>query len=68
MLRRRVGELFERLQTLDNPRDAGKALMANLKGLWIYRVGNVRVIARIKDVELLILVVKIGLRKDVYGD
>lgn len=67
-LRRRVGELFERLETLEDPRDAGKALTANLKGFWSYRAGTVRIIARIKDIELVILVVKIGLRKDVYGE
>jgi len=67
-LRKRVGELFERLETLDDPHDTGKALSANLKGLWSYRAGNVRIIARIKDTKLVILVVKIGLRNDVYGE
>ena len=67
-LRKRVGDLFERLETLEDPRDAGKPLTANLKNFWSYRAGNVRIIARIKDAELVILVVKIGLRKDVYGE
>jgi mRNA interferase RelE/StbE len=67
-LRKRVGELFERLETLDDLRNAGKALTANLKGLWSYRAGNVRILARIKDSELVILAVKIGVRKDVYGE
>lgn len=46
----------------DNPRIKGKALQGNLKGLWRYRVGDYRIICRIKDSELIILVVELGHR------
>jgi mRNA-degrading endonuclease RelE of RelBE toxin-antitoxin system len=36
------------------PRLSGKALQGDLKGLWRYRVGNYRLIAQIKDNELII--------------
>lgn len=56
----------EILPNLDNPRQIGKALQGNLKGLWRYRVNNYRLIVQIKDNELIILIVEIGHRKDVY--
>jgi mRNA interferase RelE/StbE len=49
----------------ENPR-AGLPLTANLAGLWKLRVGDYRVVYRIKDQELLILIIRIGHRKNVY--
>ncbi|MDO9215572.1 MAG: type II toxin-antitoxin system RelE/ParE family toxin [Methylococcales bacterium] len=54
------------LPIMVNPRLTGKALQGDLKGLWRYRVGNYRLIAQIKDAELLILVIELGHRKDIY--
>lgn len=50
----------------ENPKSYGKPLVANKKGLWRYRVGNYRIICQIKDNELIILVLTIGLRSEVY--
>ena len=47
------------LPAMPNPRLSGKALQGDLKGLWRYRVGNYRLIAQIKDNELIILVIEI---------
>ncbi|MDO9213584.1 MAG: type II toxin-antitoxin system RelE/ParE family toxin [Methylococcales bacterium] len=55
------------LLNIDNPRSNGKALQGDLKGLWRYRVGDYRLIAQIHDNELVILVIEIGHRKDVYN-
>jgi mRNA interferase RelE/StbE len=38
----------------------------NKKGLWRYRVGDWRILCEIREQELLIHVVIIGNRKDVY--
>ncbi len=54
------------LPNLDNPRQTGKALQGDLKGLWRYRVGDYRLIAQIQDNELIILVIEIGHRKNIY--
>ena len=48
------------------PRIHGKNLVGNQSGMWRYRVGNYRIIADINDEEVVILVVKIGHRRDVY--
>ncbi len=54
------------LEGCDNPRAHGKALSANLSGLWRYRVGDYRLIAEIQDSRLVILMIEIGHRSAVY--
>ena len=59
--------LFDRVQTLDDPRSIGEALRGpRLGAFWKYRVGDYRIIAEIHDKVLKILVVQIGNRRDVY--
>ena len=59
--------LEDRLQKLADPRSIGEALMGKKFGeLWKYRVGDFRIIAKIEDKQLLILVVRVGHRKNVY--
>ena len=53
------------LETSD-PRERGSGLRANLAGFWRYRVGDDRVICSIEDHELVVLVLQIGHRRDVY--
>ena len=54
------------LEGCENPRLHGKALTANLKEYWRYRVGGYRIVAQIKDDEVVILIVKIDKRENVY--
>jgi mRNA interferase RelE/StbE len=58
----------ETLAVNEDPRRVGKSLKGNMKGLWRYRVGDYRIISQIQDDSILILVIRIGHRKDVYGD
>jgi len=65
--RRIIAFLRERVAPTENPRTLGAALKGFRFGdLWKYRVGDYRIIARIEDELLLILVVRIGDRKEVY--
>jgi len=64
--KQRMEAFIDDLATTNNPRTKGKALQGDLKGLWSYRVGNYRLIAQIKDSELVILVIELGHRKNVY--
>ena len=65
--RRIYAFLFLRLAKLDNPRQIGEALKGPKLGeLWKYRVGDYRLICRIEDQILRVLVVKIGHRREVY--
>jgi mRNA interferase RelE/StbE len=56
----------DRLLRADDPRSLGTALTGGLAGLWRYRVGDFRIIARIIDHRLVVLVVEIGHRREVY--
>jgi len=58
--------LEQRIAVLDDPRSKGKALTGPLGGLWRYRVGDYRIICEIQDRRLVILVVTIEHRRDVY--
>ncbi len=49
-----------------DPRIYGKALKGTLADFWSYRVGCYRVVARINDNEITVLVVNIGHRKEIY--
>ncbi|GFN47261.1 type II toxin-antitoxin system RelE family toxin [Candidatus Regiella insecticola] len=59
--------LHDRIAKLKNPRDIGDALKGVKLGVfWKYRVGDYRIIADIQDRELIILVIRIGNRREVY--
>ena len=61
-----VDFMDQRVAPQADARSTGKALVGALGGLWRYRVGDYRVICEIKDGALLILVVQIGNRREVY--
>lgn len=50
-----------------NPFEHGKALDGDLKNLWRYRIGDYRIITKIYDDSLVILVLTVGHRRDVYS-
>lgn len=58
--------LRERVQPLENPRQLGKPLRGEKKGLWRYRAGNYRIICDIQDEMNTVFVLALGHRKDVY--
>jgi len=59
--------LDERVAQLENPRELGKKLVGPQYGTyWRYRVGDVRIMCDIKDQKLIILVVEVGHRKEIY--
>lgn len=55
------------LINIENPRLYGKALTGNLRNYWRYRVGNYRIIAEVKDNELIVLAVDVGHRRKIYN-
>lgn len=58
--------LRTRIQGSKNPRVFGQSLSGNKLGLWRYRVGNYRLICRLEDHVLIVFVVGVGHRKEVY--
>ena len=65
--RRVLTFLSERVSRLENPRSIGEALKGSALGdFWKYRVGNYRIISSIEDEIVLILVLRVGHRKEIY--
>lgn len=59
--------LAERIERGDDPRKLGEALKGTVVGrYWKYRVGNFRIICDLQDEFLLVLVVRVGHRREVY--
>jgi len=48
------------------PRQHEKGLSANRSGQWRYRVGDYRILAEIMDYKIVILVLNIGHRSNIY--
>ena len=61
-----VAWIRRNLEGCSNPRLHGKGLAANRSGQWRYRIGDYRLIADIQDEIVVILIVTIGHRRDVY--
>lgn len=56
-----------RVAKLENPHSIGQALAGSTLGdYWKYRVGDYRIIADIQDGKLIVLVVRVGNRREVY--
>lgn len=59
--------LLGRVVVLDDPRSIGEALKGSKFGeFWKYRVGDYRIISKLEDNVMSILVVRIGNRREVY--
>jgi mRNA interferase RelE/StbE len=58
--------LEDEIAPLDDPRTRGKPLVGDRKGLWRYRVGDHRILCELRDNELIVLVVTIGHRRQIY--
>lgn len=58
--------LTKNLENCENPRLHGKPLTANHSGKWRYRIGDYRVIAKIDDGQVIILVLEVGHRREIY--
>lgn len=59
--------LRERVAKSNNPRDFGKPLRGDKSGFWRYRINDYRIICRILDKEIVVLVIKVGHRKNIYN-
>lgn len=58
--------IIKHLVETQDPKSFGKALQGNMVGYWRYRIGNYRIIAKIKNHELLIIMIDVGHRSDIY--
>lgn len=65
--KRILKSLNEWVAKLDDPRSIGQALRGSRLGeFWKYRMGDYRLICRIEDDRLLVLVLRLGHRREIY--
>ena len=65
--RRLLDFLTQRVISLNDPRSVGQALKGSKLGeFWKYRVADFRIIANIQDQKMIILVLRVGSRRDIY--
>jgi mRNA interferase RelE/StbE len=63
---KRITTYLHELGLHTDPRTKGKALLGDFQGYWRYRVGDYRIVCEMKDEKVVVLVVRIGHRKEVY--
>lgn len=61
-----INWIAKNLDNCKNPRSMGKALLGDKSGYWRYRIGNYRLVCEIRDKEILIIVIGVGHRKEIY--
>jgi mRNA interferase RelE/StbE len=58
--------LHERVQGINDPRKIGARLQGTLSEFWKYRVGDYRLICSLENDRLVVLVLRIGHRREIY--
>ena len=61
-----IGWLEKNVEGCENLLIHGKGLIEDKSGQWRYKIGNYRVICQIQDNEVIVLVLEIGHRKNIY--
>lgn len=64
-VQKRIMDKIDKVLARD-PKELGKPLTGSFIGFWSYRIGDYRVIYRISDKEILIIVARVGHRKNIY--
>lgn len=59
--------IVKNLVDTENPRIHGKRLVANKSGQWRYRIGDYRLLCDIQDDQLVIVMIDIGHRRNIYN-
>ena len=62
-----ISWIEKNLVDCDNPRLHGKPLISDKNNYWRYRVGAYRIIADIRDNLVIIEIINIGHRKEIYN-
>lgn len=56
----------ERLAGCQNPRLWGAALIGDFSEFWKYRIGDYRLVCEIEDHELIVQIIDVGNRREIY--
>lgn len=67
-IQKQIQTFIVKLQGLEDPRSSGKALAGNLAGRWRYRVSDYRLVCEIEDEKIIITILRIEHRKNIYDN
>lgn len=56
----------QRVRLLEDPRNIGKALSGPQREYWRYRVGDYRIVCDIQDRRLVVPLIELGHRSEIY--
>ena len=62
-----LGWIRKKLDGCSNPRIYGKSLLGDKSDLWRYRIGSYRLLCKIEDKKVTILILEVGHRKNIYN-
>ena len=65
-VQKQIKNYMDEVAALEDPRSRGRALKGTLSELWRYRSGDYRIICNIQDDKILITILRLGHRKEVY--
>ncbi|WP_284785604.1 type II toxin-antitoxin system RelE family toxin [Corynebacterium rhinophilum] len=65
-VQKQISKFLREVAELDDPRVRGKGLVADKSGLWRWRVGDYRVIVSILDETVVVNVIDVGHRRNIY--
>ena len=66
-VKKQIQKYLDKLSTREDPRTLGEQLQENLSAYWKYRVGDYRLVAEIKDDVLIVLMLVVGHRRNIYA-
>ena len=67
-IQRRIQTYLNENVLAGDPRRFGRALRGDLSGLWRYRVGDFRLIAKLEDAIVTVVIIKTGHRSVIYEE
>ncbi len=65
-VQKEILKYLRRIENSKNPKFFGKSLTGNKSGLWRYRIGNYRLVCKFEDEVLIVIVISLGHRKEIY--
>lgn len=65
-VKKQIQKYIDKLVSREDPRTLGEPLQANLSAYWKYRVGDYRLVAEIQDDKLVVLMLVVAHRSEVY--
>lgn len=65
-VQKQISKFLHEVAELEEPRSRGKGLVGDKSGLWRWRIGDYRVISSIEDSTVIVNVIDVGHRREIY--